>query len=168
MQDKIGSAQFFSKLDCRKGFWQVPIFETDQSKTAFSPGPGLGLYEFCRLPFGLSGSPGTFQLLMDKVLRDLPFVMVYVDDILVFSPNMSSHIEHLHKVFERLKMHGLTLHAEKCQIGFQEVTYLGHKFNKHGMFPDPNKTQAIKQWPVPSNVTELRRFLGLTSYIDVM
>ena len=97
MQDKIGSAQFFSKLDCRKGFWQVPIFETDQSKTAFSPGPGLGLYEFCRLPFGLSGSPGTFQLLMDKVLRDLHFVMVYVDDILVFSPNMSSHIEHLHK-----------------------------------------------------------------------
>ena len=69
VQDKIGGSQIFSKLDCRKGFWQVPVAEKDRHKTAFSPGPELGLFEFCRLLFGLSGSPGTFQLLMDKVLK---------------------------------------------------------------------------------------------------
>ena len=164
VQDKVGRAQVFSKLDCRKEFWQVPVAKADRHKTAFSPGPGLGLYEFCCLPFGLSGSPGTFQLLMDQVLRGLPFVMVYVDDILVFSPSMSVHIQHLCEVFKRLKNHGLTLHAKKCQIGSRKVTYLGHTFNKNGMSPDPNKTQVIEHWPIPTNVTELRRFLGLASY----
>ena len=161
VQDKVGRAQVFSKLDCRKGFWQVPVGKADCHKTAFSPVPGLGLYEFCRLPFGLSGSPGTFQLLINQVLRGLPFVMVYVDDILI---SLSVHIEHFYEVFKRLRNHNLTLHAEKCQIGSKEVTYLDHTFNKSGISPDPAKTQVIEHWPVPTNVTELRRFLDLASY----
>ena len=114
VQDRIGNAQVYSKFDCRKGFWQVPVAAEDRHKTAFSPGPGFGLFEFCQLPFGLSGSPGTFHLLMDQVLRGLSFVMVYVDDILVFSPSVSMHRKHLQAVFECLKNNGLTLHAEKC------------------------------------------------------
>ena len=106
VQDRIGKAQVYSKLDCRKGFWQVPVAAEDRHKTAFSPRPGFGLFEFCRLPFGLSGSPGTFQLLMDQVLRGLSFVMVYVDDILVFSRSVSMHRKHLQAVFERLKNNG--------------------------------------------------------------
>ena len=164
VQDRVGQAQVFSKLDCRKGFWQVPVSQADRHKTAFSPGPGMGLYEFCRLPFGLSGSPGTFQLLMDQVLRGLDFVIVYVDDILIYSPNMSTHIDHLREVFNCLKRHGITLHAQKCQVGFDQVTYLGHTFSKNGMSADPAKTQVIEQWPPPTNVTEVRRFLGLASY----
>ena len=151
-------------MDCRKGFWQVPINPADQCKTAFSPGPGMGLYEFCRLPFGLSGSPGTFQLLMDHILRDLPFVMVYIDDILIFSDNMENHTDHLCKVFHRLREHRITLHAEKCKLGFTEVAYLGHIFGKEGMSPDPAKVQVIKDWPTPTDINGLRRILGLASY----
>ena len=99
MQDRLGNAQVFTKLDCRKGFWQVPITPEDQAKTAFSPGPDMGLFEFLRLPFGLTGSPGTFQRLMDRVLRGLPFAMVYVDDILVYSSDKRTHKQHLRQVF---------------------------------------------------------------------
>ena len=164
VQEKIGKSQVFSKLDCRKGFWQVPLCTEDQHKTAFSPGPGMGLYEFTHLPFGLTGAPGTFQLLMDHVLRGLDYVIVYVDDILVFSKDVDTHILHLEEVFNRLKSHNITLHAEKCDIGCDEVAYLGHIFNKKGMSPDPAKTQVIHNWAVPNNITELRRFLGLASY----
>ena len=164
VQDHLGNAQVFTKLDCRKGFWQVPITPEDQAKTAFSPGPGMGLFEFLRLPFGLTGSPGTFQRLMDRVLRGLPFAMVYVDDILVYSSDERSHKQHLRQVFQRLVDYGLTLHGEKCAIGVQEVSYLGHTFTKHGMIPDPSKVKAIQNWPTPSSVTEVQRFLGLASY----
>ena len=126
-------------MDCQKGFWQFPITPEDQAKTAFSPGPGMGLFEFLRLPSGLTGSPGTFQWLMDRVLRGLPFAMVYVDDILVYSSEERSHKQHLRQVFQRLVDYGLTLHREKCAIGVQEVSYLDHTFTKHGMIPNPNK-----------------------------
>jgi hypothetical protein len=149
VQDTLGNATVFSKLDCRKGFWQVPIHPDDRYKTAFSPGPGMGLYEFNRMPFGLTGAPGTFQSLMDQVLRGL---------------NQDTHIRHLEAVLQRLQECGLTLHSEKCVIGCTQVLYLGHIFSQCGMSPDPMKVSAISNWPIPMSSSDVRTFLGLASY----
>ena len=90
MEDDSGS-KVFSKLDLHSGYWQLPVKEEDCIKTAFCPGPGMGLYEFCRMPFGVTGGPSSFQRLMDKVLHGLPFATSYIDDVLVHSPNMKCH-----------------------------------------------------------------------------
>lgn len=124
----------------------------------------MGLFEFCHLPFGLTGSPGTFQRLMDHILRGLNFVMVYIDNVLIYSADEHSHKQHLRKVFRWFKKHGLTFHGEKCQIGFSQVSYLGHVFSKEGMAPDINKVKVIQDWPIPTTVTEVQQFLGLASY----
>ena len=97
----------------------------------------MGLYQFCRMPFGLAGAPASFQRLMDKILRDLPFVSAYIDDILVFSSDPVQHNENLCKVFQQLQEAGLTLRGKKCHIGLSQVTYLGHVFSAADMAPDP-------------------------------
>ena len=130
IQDRLTNATVFSTLDLQSGYWQLPIAESDQPKTAFCPGPGMGLYQFCRMPFGLSGAPASFQRLMDSVLRGLPFASTYLDDILVYSPNMESHRDHLRQVFRCLQKAGLTLRGRKCCIGVPKVCYLGNLFSK--------------------------------------
>ena len=152
----------FSTLDLHSGYWQLPVAEADQPKTAFCPGPGMGLYQFCCMPFGLSGAPASFQRLMDSVLRGLPFASTYLDDILVYSHNIECHKDHLRQVFCRLQKAGLTLRGRKCSIGVPKVCYLGHIFSADGIQPDSNKVHAA--WPTPTNVTTLRQFLGLASY----
>ena len=109
VQDRLAGSTIFSTLDLQSGYWQLPVSPTDREKTAFCPGPGMGLFEFCRMPFGLSGAPSSFQRLMDKVLRGLPFVTIYLDDILVHSESPGRHKQHLQMVFERLTAAGLTL-----------------------------------------------------------
>ena len=155
---------FFSTLDLQSGYWQLPVCPSDQAKTAFCPGPGMGLYEFKRMPFGLTGAPSSFQQLMDKVLRGLPFVTIYLDDILIHSATTSDHISHLRSVFTRLSDAGLTLKGRKCHLGLKSVTYLGHTFSTAGMSPDPKKVESIRCWPTPTTPTEVRQFLGLASY----
>ena len=164
VQDRLAGSQIFSKLDLHSGYWQKPIREGDCLKTAFSPGPGMGLYEFCRMPFGVTGGPSSFQRLMDKVLHGLPFVTSYIDDILVHSKDIQHHKEHLEQVFARLSGAGLTLRGAKCQIGMKEVPYLGHVFSAAGMVPDANKIAAVRDWPTPKDVSEVRQFIGLASY----
>ena len=163
-QDRLAGAAVFSSLDLRNGYWQLPIHEEDRPKTAFSPGPGLGLFQFCRMPFGLSGAPSSFQHLMDKVCRGLPFVTTYLDDVLVHSANDEDHEKHLREVFQRLTQAGLTLRGKKCHIGMSKVAYLGHIFSSEGMKPDPQKISAVKEWNTPTDVSGLRSFLGLASY----
>ena len=108
----------------------------DRPKTAFSPGPGMGLFQFTRMPFGLSNAPGSFQRLMDKVCRGFPFVTTYLDDVLIHSVTIEQHKMHLCAVFQRLQQAGLTLRGKKCQLGLTKVAYLGHVFSSHGMSPD--------------------------------
>ena len=101
---------------------------------------------------------------MDRVLRGLPFAMVYIDDILIYSENEKNHKQHLKQVLQCIKEHGLTLHSEKCSIGLQSVPYLGHIVSKEGMRPDPSKIHVIQDWPTPCNANEIQRFMGLASY----
>ena len=159
----LRASPFFSTLDLQSGYWQLPVCPSDQAKTAFCPGPGMGLYEFKRMPFGLTGAPSSFQQLMDKVLRGLPFVTIYLDDILIHSATTSGHISHLRSVFTRLSDAGLTLKGRKCHLGLKSVAYLGHTFSTAGMSPDPKKVESIRCWPTPTTPTEVRQFLGLAS-----
>ena len=124
----------------------------------------MGLYEFCRMPFGLTGAPSSFQHLMDKTLHGLPFVTIYLDNILIHSNNVQVHAQHLKVVFQCLQNAGLTLRGTKCHIGLPSVRYLGNIFSAKGMSPDPSKVQDITDWPTPTNPTEVRQFLGLASY----
>ena len=164
VQDHLAGSTVFTTLDLHSGYWQLPLAPDDQAKTAFCPGPGMGLYQFCRMPFGLTGAPGSFQRLMDSVLRGLPFVITYIDDVLIFSPNQEQHEHHLKQVFQRLQDAGLTLRGNKCHIGVPEVCYLGHIFDGNGMHPDPSKVSCVQDWPTPTSATTLKQFLGLASY----
>ena len=116
------------------------------------------------MPFGLTGASSSFQRLMEKVLRGLPFVIHYIDDILMHSANEEEHKQHLRIVLERLQKAGLTLRGQKCCIGLSEVPYLGHVFSDTGMAPDPKKVICVQEWPRPADAHALRQFLGLTSY----
>ena len=155
----------FSTLDLRSGYWQLPVNAADRCKTAFCPGPGLGLFQFCRMPFGLSGAPASFQRLMDTLFRDFSFVTTYLDDVLIHSHMVEEHKEHLKIVFNRIESAGLTLHGSKCNIGVHHVKYLGHVFSSKGMEPDPSKTSAVCDWPTPLDANNLRSFLGLALYV---
>ena len=138
-----------SVLKARPAFWILAIASKREGlHKAFCPGPGMGLYEFCRMPFGGTGGPSSFQRLMDKVLHGLPFATSYTDDVLVHSPNMKCHLQHLQQVFERLANAGLTLRGSKCQFGLDKVHYLRHVFSEAGMSPDKEKIAVIKDWPI--------------------
>ena len=106
----------------------------------------------------------SFQRLMDKVMRGLPFVSTYIDDVLIHSTDDEMHAKHLNEVFMRLRKAGLTLRGKKCVIGTPQVTYLGHLFTGSGVTPDREKVKAVEEWPIPHNATEVRQFLGLASY----
>ena len=164
VQDRLAKSTVFSTLDLQSGYWHLPLNQTGKEKTAFCPGPGMGLYQFCRMPFGLTGDPSSFQRLMDTALRGLLFVLIYLYDILIHSPTLEQHKEHLRAVLECLSKAGLTLRGSKCHIGLHKVSYLGHTFSCAGMEPDPKKIEAITAWPVQTDLAGVRKFLGLASY----
>ena len=109
-------------------YWQLPVHPDDNETTAFCPGLGLGLFQFGCMPFGLTGAPGSFQRLMNKIFRGLQFVTTYIDDVLIHSINREMHKTQLEQIFQRIKEAGLTLKGCKCRIGKDEVIYLGHVF----------------------------------------
>ena len=127
MQDRLAGSVVFSTLDLQCGYWQMPVYPLDKEKTAFCPAPGMGLYQFCRMPFGLMNALSSFQCMMDRIFRSLPYVSTYID-VLIHSQSIRYHKAHLQEVFTRLKEAGLTLRGCKCNIGLTEVKYLGHIF----------------------------------------
>ena len=162
--DALGGARIFSTLDLACGYHQVAMAEKDKSKTAFTT--PLGLFEFNRMPFGLTGAPATFQRLMQSSMNDLVFkiMLVYLDDILVYATDFKTHMTRLSMVFARLRELGLKLNPEKCKFGADSVDYLGHVISADGIATEAAKVKAVQDWKVPSTIRELRAFLGLASY----
>ncbi|PRQ25669.1 putative nucleotidyltransferase, Ribonuclease H [Rosa chinensis] len=136
----------------------------DVHKTAFRTHNGH--YEFLVMPFGLTNAPSTFQSVMNDVLRDYlrKFALVFFDDILVYSPSMEAHLDHLEKVFQKLQQHSLKVKHSKCSFGVSQVEYLGHVISRAGVAVDPAKIECIKNWEKPQTIKGLRRFLGLAGY----
>lgn len=160
----LAGAAFFSTIDLYKGYWQVPVSDADIRKTAFVTRDGL--FEFKRMPFGLSNAPATFQRLMDHVLASHKWLhcLVYLDDVLVFAQDFDTHCERLDLVLTALGSAGLCINAAKCNFGRREVIYLEHKISGEGISPDPEKWAAILEYPSPTNTKEVKQFLGLASY----
>ena len=163
--ESLYGACYFSTLDLKSGYWQVPVKEEHKKKTAFRTSAGR-LYEWNRLPFGLCNAPATFSRLMDHVLTGLSWeiCLFYLDDIIVFSRTWEEHLVRLEAVFKRLVEQGLTLGASKCKLAAKEVEFLGHIVSKEGLSPNPALLQSIKQIPRPKTVKDVRSFLGLASY----
>jgi len=163
--DTLQGAEWYSTLDLISGFWQVEVAEEDRDKTAFTI-PGTGLFRHKKLPFGLTNSPACFSRLMELALKGLQWkiAVLYLDDIVVFSPNFPSHLERLGLVLARLRDAGLKLKPSKCHLLKKRVEFLGHIVSGQGVEVDPGKVNKVADWPVPQNLTQLRAFLGLCSY----
>lgn len=160
----LSGAKWFSVMDLKSGYYQVEVAEEDKPKTAFvCP---LGFYEFNRMPQGVTNAPSTFQRLMEKCVGDLHLteVLVFLDDLIVFSDTLEEHESRLMKVLTRLRDYGLKLSPEKCHFFKTFVKYLGHVVDAHGVHTDPEKISALKCWPRPSNFKELKCFLGFAGY----
>ena len=162
--DSLHGARYFSSLDLKSAYNQVEIEECDKHKSAFvTP---FGLFEYNFMPYGLCNSPATFQRLMQIVFREEQnqFLLVFLDDVLVYSSNIESHLKQLEIVFQRLEQHGLKVEPSKCNFLQEEVSYLGWQINQHGVRSCPSKVSAIKDWPVPTCPEEVRTYLGMVGY----
>jgi hypothetical protein len=159
--DELAGTKYFTKLDMKSGYHQVRMDPADEYKTAFKTHQGH--YQYKVMPFGLTNAPATFQCLMNHILQ--PYlrkcVLVFLDGILIYSPTLDDHLVHLQEVFELLRQNQLYLKESKCSFAQQSISYLGHII---WVSTDPRKIQDMQNWPVPTSVTELRGFLGLTGY----
>ena len=162
---QLQGSKVFSALDMRSGYFHIELSEEAKPKTAFVPGgPHGAKYQFNRCPFGLSQAPAYFQRLVHEVLRGLPFAFGYLDDILIFSSGIETHLEHLRKVFLRLREAKLKLKASKCSFFKKHIQYLGHLVSGDGIEPLPEKLEAVENMPPPRTPKEVRQFLGLVGY----
>ena len=162
--DQLCGACYFSKIDLRSGYHQLRVRETDIPKTAFRT--RYGHYEFVVMPFGLTNAPAAFMDMMNRIYRPYldHFVVVFVDDILIYSKSREEHGHHLHMALQTLRENQLYAKLEKCDFWLQEIQFLGHMVSQEGISVDPTKVEAVTKWERPKNVFEVRSFLGLAGY----
>jgi len=162
--DQIGKATHMSTLDLTSGYWQIRVAEKNIPKTAFNT--RYGKYKFLVMPFGLTNAPATFQTLINNVLRPFldKFVVVYLDDITVYSNSYEEHLQHLRQVFEALAKHKLYANPEKCSFNKTEVKFCGHIIGNGTVRVMQDKIKAINDWPQPRMIHHIRQFLGLIGY----
>ena len=162
--DALTGARWFSTMDLASGYNQVPVAEADRPKTAFCT--PFGLFEWNRMPFGLCNAPSTFQRLMQRIFGDqqCQSLLLYLDDIVVFSSTFQQHLERLEVVLQRLKYESLKAKLSKCSFFQHEVRYLGHIISAEGVSTDPGKVVVVASWQPPTTILELRSFLGFASY----
>ena len=154
--DQLQGAQVFSSIDLQSAYYQVRLKPEDVPKTAFTT--PLGLYEFRVLCFGLTNAPGTFQNIMNDVLKDVvgKFVIVYLDDIVVYSKDQAEHYRHLQIVLQLLREHELYANLAKCKFVQPELHFLGHVVGAQGLCVEPQKVAIVQDWPVPRTKTLYR------------
>ena len=162
--DRLAHAKYFTKIDLRTGFYQILIDEADRHKTAFRTSQGL--YQYNVLPMGLCNSPSIFMQLMNDTFKEFlnKFVLVFLDDIIVYSNTAEEHEQHVRQALLRLRQQRLYAKASKSALCLHEVEFLGHMVGRNGLRTMEDKVQAIRDWPTPSNIAELRAFLGLAGY----
>ncbi|GJZ97724.1 putative reverse transcriptase domain-containing protein [Tanacetum coccineum] len=162
--DQLQGSRFFSKIDLRSGYHQLRVHEDDIPKTAFRT--RYGHFEFTVMPFGLTNAPAVFMDLMNRVCKPYldKFVIVFIDDILIYSRTKEDHEVHLGLVLELLRKEKLYAKFSKCEFWLQEVHFLGHVVNQNGIHVDPSKIEAVKNWKTPTTPSEIRSFLGLAGY----
>jgi hypothetical protein len=163
MLERTSGSSIFSSIDLVNSYHQFPLATDDCQKTSFS---ALGRqFMFVGAPFGIKTLTSTFQRVMHSLFKDKPFVMVYVDDLLIHSSSLEQHIEHISEVIEILTSVNLTINREKSKFGFSKLVYLGHMISANGVLPDPLKLATLRDWPHPKTGTDVRSFLGLANYL---
>ena len=163
--DQLSGAKYFSKMDVRWGYNNIQIKEGDTWKAAFRT--NRGLFEPLVMFFGLTNSPATFQTMMNDIFREEiaeGWVVIYMDDILVFSKDKKQHQEQVKRILEKLRQHQLSLKAEKCYFDKEEIDFLGLIITEKGIRMDPNKVKAVTTWPMPTTKRELQQFLGFINF----
>ncbi|EFO90955.1 hypothetical protein CRE_29046 [Caenorhabditis remanei] len=153
----------YTTLDFQQGFHQIPVEPAHCARTAFAC--HMGAFEYIRMPMGLKGSPGTFQRVMNTLIKEIQArVFVYIDDMVLTSESPSQHVRDIEEVLDKIEKSGMKLRPEKCKFALPEIRYLGFIISKSGIHPDPEKTKAIDEYPTPKTVKEVRAFIGMASF----
>jgi hypothetical protein len=162
--DQLKGAKVFSKIDLRSGYFQLKIREQDIPKTAFTT--RYGLYEYNVMSFGLTNAPAYFITMMNKVFMEYldKFIVVFIDDILIYSKDDKEHEEHLRLIMEKLREHKMYAKFSKCEFWLNKVGFLGHIVSAEGVAVDPSKVASVTEWESPKNAGDIRSFLGLAGY----